>query len=138
MIFLFLEIFVRIFPFFEIWPIQNEFFEISLNGIELQQIEAPNFLEPFQKITYYYSETNSNNIIIIDQQNNIFFNKQNIVLWNPDFYKNESDVFWYEFVWKMYPNIYFFLFQYFLLTFSIIMFLKSHKNNNQLKLNFKK
>ena len=135
-IFLFLEFFVRIFPIFEIWPIQNDFFKISLNNITLQQVEIPNFLEPFQKITYYYSWLDSNEIVIIDQQNNIFSSDQSIILWNPDIYKEEHDIFWYENVWKMYPNIYFFLLQYFLLLFAIIMFLKSHKNSNQLKLNF--
>lgn len=135
-IFLFLEIFVRVFPFFEIWPIQNEFFELSINNLELKQIETPNFLKPFQKITYYYSSLDWNEIIIIDQQNNIFSSDQSVILWNPDIYKEEHDIFWYENVWKMYPNIYFFLLQYFLLIFSVIMFLKSHKNSNQLKLKF--
>ena len=135
-IFLFLEFFVRIFPIFEIWPIQNDFFKISLNNVTLHQVEIPNFLEPFQKITYYYSWLDSNEIVIIDQQNNIFSSDQSIILWNPDIYKEEHDIFWYENVWKMYPNIYFFLLQYFLLLFAIIMFLKYHKNSNQLKLNF--
>ena len=135
-IFLFLEFFVRIFPVFEIWPIQNDFFKISLNNVILHQVEIPNFLEPFQKITYYYSLSDSNEIVIIDQQNNIFSSDQSIILWNPDIYKEEHDIFWYENVWKMYPNIYFFLLQYFLLLFAIVMFLKSHKSSNQLKLNF--
>ena len=66
-------------------------------------------------------------------------NQIKIILWFLSIiiiYNEEHDIFWYENVWKMYPNIYFFLLQYFLLLFAIVMFLKSHKSSNQLKLNF--